>query len=81
MTVTEKVAYFKGLSEGMAIDENSKEGKLINAITEVLADLALSVEDLEEIWMRWNAIFTMTTNASAAAMNAATKTGTASFTM
>ena len=95
MTVTEKVAYLKGLAEGMAIDENSKEGKLLKAITDVLADLALSVEDLEDytaelteqvmpstrIWMRWNAIFTMTTNASAAAMNAATKTGTASFTM
>ena len=48
MTVTEKVAYLKGLAEGMAIDENSKEGKLLKAITDVLADLALSVEDLED---------------------------------
>ena len=41
MTVTEKVAYLKGLAEGMAIDENSKEGKLLKAITDVLADLAV----------------------------------------
>ena len=48
MTVTEKVAYLKGLAEGMDIDAASKEGKLLKAIMEVLADLAVSVEDLED---------------------------------
>ena len=48
MTVTEKVAYLKGLAEGMAIDENSKEGKLLKAVMDVLSDLAVSVEDLED---------------------------------
>lgn len=48
MTVTEKVAYLKGLAEGMDIDAASKEGKLLKAIMDVLADLALSVEDLED---------------------------------
>ncbi len=48
MTVTEKVAYLKGLAEGLGIEEGSKEGKLLKAIMDVLADLALSVEDLED---------------------------------
>ena len=48
MTVTEKVAYLKGLAEGMGITEDSKEGKLLKAVMDVLADLAVSVEDLED---------------------------------
>ena len=47
MTITEKVAYLKGLLEGMEIDPTSKEGKILKAIMDVLADTALSVEDLE----------------------------------
>lgn len=48
MTVTEKVAYLKGLAEGLEIAENSKEGKLLKAVMDILSDLALSVEDLED---------------------------------
>ena len=48
MTVTEKVAYLKGLAEGLGIEEDSKEGKLLKAVMDVLADLAVSVEDLED---------------------------------
>ena len=48
MTITEKVAYLKGLAEGLGIDtEKSKEGKLIAAIIDVLEDMGLSIEDLE----------------------------------
>ena len=47
MTITEKVAYLKGLIEGMEIDVNGKDGKILKAIMDVLSDLALSVEDLE----------------------------------
>ncbi len=47
MTITEKVAYLKGLIEGMEIDEATKEGKILKAIMDVLSDVALSVEDLE----------------------------------
>ena len=33
MTISEKVAYLKGLAEGLAIDtEKSKEGKLISCL-------------------------------------------------
>lgn len=48
MTVTEKVAYLKGLAEGLGIQEDTKEGKLLKAVMDVLADLAVSVEDLED---------------------------------
>ena len=48
MTVTEKVAYLKGLMEGLSVDETSKEGKILKAVVDVLDDLAMSVEDLED---------------------------------
>ena len=48
MLVTEKVAYLKGLVEGLGIDTSSKEGKVLSAIMDVLDDLALSVVDLED---------------------------------
>ena len=49
MTISEKVAYLKGLAEGLDLDvEKSKEGKLISVIIGILEDLGLSVEDLED---------------------------------
>ncbi len=48
MTITEKVAYLKGLAEGLAIDESKPEAKLIGAIIDVLDDMALTVSDLED---------------------------------
>ena len=48
MTVTEKVAYLKGLAEGMEISADTKEGKLLNAIVDVLSDMALDLEDLAD---------------------------------
>ena len=48
MTVSEKVAYLKGLMEGLSVDETSKEGKILKAVVDVLDDLAMSVEDLED---------------------------------
>jgi len=48
MTITEKVAYLKGLAEGLAIDESKPEAKLIGAIIDVLDDIALTVSDLED---------------------------------
>ena len=48
MTITEKVAYLKGLAEGLAIDESKPETKLIKAMMDILDDLALSVSDLED---------------------------------
>lgn len=49
MTIAEKVAYLKGLAEGLNIDtDKSKEGKLINVMIGILEEVALSIEDLEE---------------------------------
>ena len=49
MTITEKVAYLKGLSDGLGIDtEKSKEGKLISVIIDILEEMGMSIEDLEE---------------------------------
>ena len=48
MEITEKVAYLKGLAEGMELDTNKKEGKLFAAIIDVLEDIALELRDLED---------------------------------
>ncbi len=48
MTISEKVAYLKGLADGLAIDtEKSKEGKLIMEIIKILEEVGLSIEDIE----------------------------------
>ncbi|MBR6735778.1 MAG: hypothetical protein IKL92_02775 [Oscillospiraceae bacterium] len=46
MTVTERVAYLKGLAEGMELDATSKEGKILTAIIDVLEDMAYEISDL-----------------------------------
>lgn len=45
----ERVAYLRGLAEGMQLNEATNEGKLLKAIIEVLDDVAIAVEDVEEI--------------------------------
>ena len=45
MGISEKVAYLKGLIEGMEIKADSKEGKIYAAICDVLASIAVEVED------------------------------------
>ncbi|NSW90961.1 MAG: hypothetical protein HPY74_09900 [Firmicutes bacterium] len=45
----ERVAYLKGLVEGMQISELTNEGKLFRAIIDVMDEIALAVEDLESI--------------------------------
>ena len=46
MDIMERVAYLKGLMEGMEIDTDKKEGKLLAAIIDVLEDIAMELEDL-----------------------------------
>lgn len=48
MTVTEKVAYLKGLVEGLGVDETTKEGRIVKAVVDVLDNVALSVSDMEQ---------------------------------
>ncbi len=47
MTASEKVAYLKGLAEGLGIKDSTQEGKLMLAMIDVLESLAGDVEDLE----------------------------------
>ena len=47
MTITEKVAYLKGLAEGLKINDDKPEGKLLLAMIDVLDDMALTVDDLD----------------------------------
>jgi len=44
-----KVAYLKGLADGMQLDYSTNEGKLLRAILDVLDDMALAVDDMEEV--------------------------------
>ena len=48
MEIIEKVAYLKGLAEGMELDTGKKEGKLLAAIIDLLEDIALEIEDIED---------------------------------
>ena len=49
MTISEKVAYLKGLAEGLDLDtQKSKEGRLISVMIGILEEVALSIEDLDE---------------------------------
>lgn len=48
MEITEKVAYLKGLAEGMELNAEKKEGKLLLAIIDVLEDIALELSDIED---------------------------------
>ena len=49
MTISEKVAYLKGLAEGLNLDtEKSKEGKLISVMIGILEEVGLTLEDLED---------------------------------
>lgn len=45
----ERVAYLKGLAEGLKIDEKSNEGKLLKEIISVLDDFADSIVELDEV--------------------------------
>lgn len=48
MTISEKVAYLKGMMEGMELDTEKGNGKLLAKIVEILDDMALEIEDLSD---------------------------------
>ena len=48
MTLTEKVAYLKGLAAGLDLDKDSKETKIFEAMFDILEDMALTVSDIDE---------------------------------
>lgn len=48
MKNTERVSYIRGLAEGLELDESKKEVKVLNAIIDLLDDLALSMSEMED---------------------------------
>lgn len=47
MTVVEKAAYLRGLTEGLGVEPESRDGKLWAALNDLLADIAHEIEDLQ----------------------------------
>ena len=48
MTISEKSAYLKGLMDGLKLNTESDEGKMIAAIVDLMGDMAKRVTDIEE---------------------------------
>ena len=48
MTINEKSAYLKGLMDGLKLDTESGEGKMIAAIVDLLGDVTRTLTDVEE---------------------------------
>ncbi len=47
MTIVEKAAYLKGLTAGLGVEPDSREGKLWGALNDLLSDMAHEIEDLQ----------------------------------
>ena len=48
MTISEKAAYLKGLMDGLELDTEKAEGKMIAAIVDLLGDVTRRLTDVEE---------------------------------
>ncbi len=48
MDICEKIAYIKGLAEGLGLDEATKEGKVLTAIIDLLEDITEEICDIED---------------------------------
>ncbi|MBO5954067.1 MAG: hypothetical protein J6Q53_08155 [Oscillospiraceae bacterium] len=48
MTISEKSAYLKGLMDGLKLDTEANEGKMIAAIVDLLGDVTRRLADVEE---------------------------------
>ena len=48
MTISEKAAYLKGLMDGLQLDTEKAEGKMIAAIVDLLGDLTKKVTNIED---------------------------------
>ena len=48
MTISEKAAYLKGLMDGLKLDTEAAEGKMIAAIVDLLGDVTKRLSDVEE---------------------------------
>ena len=48
MTISEKSAYLKGLMDGLSLNTETDEGKMIAAIVDLLGDMAKKITDIED---------------------------------
>lgn len=48
MTLSEKSAYLKGLMDGLKLDTDEPEGKMIAGIVDLLQDMTTAIADLDE---------------------------------
>lgn len=48
MTLSEKSAYLKGLMDGLKLDQEAAEGRMIAGIVDLLQEMTSSISDLEE---------------------------------
>lgn len=48
MDICEKIAYIKGLAEGLSLDDTTKEGKVLAAIIDLLGDITEEICDIED---------------------------------
>lgn len=48
MDICEKIAYIKGLAEGLSLDETTKEGKVLVALIDLLGDITAEICDIED---------------------------------
>ena len=48
MEIIEKVAYLKGLAEGLGLNDSTKEGKVLGLVIDLLDDVALALSDMGE---------------------------------
>lgn len=48
MELSQKVAYLKGLMDGLKVDESTNEGKILKVMADILDEMALTVEDIAD---------------------------------
>ena len=48
MTIAERISYIKGLAEGLALDDKSKEGKVLLSVIDLLQDMVDEIDAIDE---------------------------------
>ncbi|MCQ2440725.1 MAG: hypothetical protein MJ076_02360 [Clostridia bacterium] len=48
MDICEKIAYIKGLTDGLDLDKTTTEGKILSAVIDLLSDITEEICDIED---------------------------------
>ena len=48
MTINEKCAFIQGLAQGLGLDGETKEGKVLLELVSLVADMSAEIADLQE---------------------------------